>query len=67
MPCGIEPAGSFGVHCPHGMELPGDDPVLGHLVGETVSVVGYTGIGTAGAIGLKVKLGLGTNPEVEGN
>ena len=56
-------AEAVGVHCPHGSELPGDDPMLccWYVFWASAECCEL-----AGATGLNVDVGLGTNPEVEG-
>ena len=55
--------GTVGVHCPHGSELPGDDPMLCCWYVFWASAVCCE---LADATGLNVDVGLGMNPEVEG-
>ena len=54
---------TVGVHCPHGNELPGDDPMLCCWYVFWASAVSCE---LAGATGLNVYFGLGMSPEVEG-
>ena len=54
---------AVGVHCPHGSELPGDDPMLCCWYVFWASAVCCE---LAGVTGLNVDIGLGMNPEVDG-